>query len=318
MYIPAIVILVILFVIAFYIEKLKNDKQHAVEEKEKEIKEDQRQKLIEEAESKRESELSCITDSLNLSKNEAETFLSFLDRKDKKNVFIYTDDDCRRSELYKQFLNEQNEIVVFKKRLAPIIESEHLTQINIDNLFYYYKEDIETVRNDIPLKEKLKQFNNEKCYNTLYLAELLHDTFQELELGQYVTVSKSNSKSNGFNRYELLQDDIYKIIDIFNNVFELNIKNTKYICFENYEYFDYCLEYDELLKNLFVICLFESDIISKKIRNKHISDSSYQYAYKSFICDLFFYRPYYNLLDYKKVISTNIDEFKKEQKYWLR
>ena len=318
MYIPAIIILIALIAIACYIEKIKNDKQQAVDEKEREIKEEQRQQLMKKAEFEEQAELSCITRSLNLSENEAKTFLSFLYRQGKKDFFIHTENPDRQIELYKQFLDEQKNLALFKEKLTPIIVSEHLTKIRIDNLFYYHKEDIEIIHNDIPLKEKLIQFNSEECFNILFLAELLHDTFQELELGQRVTISKSNTKSKIYNRYELLQDDIYKIIDIFNKAFELNIKNTKYIFFEDYEYFDYYSpEYEELLKNLFVISLFESNIIPKTIRNKSISDSSYKYAYKQFICDLFFYRPYYNLLNYKKVISSNIDKFKKEQKHWL-
>lgn len=324
MWIPIGLLSIILFIVGFYIEKIKIDKQKEVREAKEQANEEARKKAWLDWNSKQQQketdDISFIVEILSIDNSTAKEFYSFLNRKDKFEVFRYSETKQRQLELYQDFLQEKKELEKFKEMVSPIIEEENLGDLNLESLFYYRNEELFSLYNDITLREKLKQFNSDYNSNILLLVEILKPIFPNFEYDQYVSIIKEKSNFCIKDRLEILFDDIYRIIEFFNNYFDLSIKNINEINLSDFYFFKESHIYKEwhwILQEIFLVCLFESHLLPENIKIENIRDYEYKSAFDLYCCELFFYKPYYSIIDCKQILLKHVEDLKSKQKYQI-
>ena len=323
MYIP--IGTIIFFALIAYViyamrkENEKTDKKYEKEEKHREI---QRHiKMHEEKirKEKEENEINFILETLKIDYSTAKEVYSFLIRNDKLEIFLYSENKKNRIKFYNKFLQEKNEIEEFSELIKPVITKEQL-DLNICNLFFNYKQELLTIHTDIPLNEKLKQINSNECFNTLLLSNIIKPYYPNFEYSHYVSIRKIKSDIHIADRLEILLDDVYKIIEIFNNHFNFSITNVNEICLNDFSFFidkNIYKEWHYILEEIFLVCLFESHILPENTKLENISGYEYEFAFNTYCRNLFFYKPYYSITDCKQALLKHVEELKSEQKYLI-
>lgn len=324
MWIPIGLLSIILFIVGFYIEKIKIDKQKEVREAKEQANEEASKKAWLDWNSKQQQketdDISFIVEILSIDNSTAKEFYSFLNRKDKFEVFRYSETKQRQLELYQDFLQEKKELEKFKEMVSPIIEEENLGDLNLESLFYYRNEELFSLYNDITLREKLKQFNSDYNSNILLLVEILKPIFPNFEYNQYVSIKKEKSNFCIKDRLEILFDDVYRIIEVFNDYFDLSINNVNKICLSDFGFFidkNIYEEWNYILQEIFLVCLFESHILPEDTKLENIRGYEYEFAFNTYCRNLFFYKPYYSITDCKQILLKHVEELKNEQKYQI-
>jgi hypothetical protein len=302
--------LIIILGIILYINYLKEEKSRALYDQELKLKEQARNDYIAKQTQKENQDISFISETLNISIATSKEVYSYLLYIDKYEVFRYSETKKRQLELYKDFLEYKKNLENFINEINPIIEKEDLQNLDIKYLFDYRQDNLFTNYKDIPLREKLIQFNTYENTNEILLVDILRKYGYSFSCDQYISVSKEKSNLYSRDNIEILYDDLYKIIDIYNNHFNFLLSNTDKIILKNYDFFPASLTsggWCEILKNLFYICVYESKIIPEHEQLKDIYNiDKCWWSFKFYCHHLFFSIPYYNIVDYKKHLLSNL------------
>lgn len=190
----------------------------------------------------------------------------------------------------------------YSNTLLPIIKANNYT-ISLSD--YSWFRDVFKEKKDITIETKLLQIELDYCINTKKLFEIVTKTNLEIDFESYYFIKKNTKETNisyiCHDNY-LYYDDLIKIADELISHFNLNIKKLYvfdieyYILKENHYY-----STSELLEHIFALCLYLSKLVS----------APDYYTFYSYVCRLFFFRPYYDIDNCKQLIIDHIEELEK-------